>query len=199
MQLRIPGGCGKLCRGAEKGVQSFQYARPDKPNPFCFLFRILFQNTYSFTRSALDEAIYESLTRTMGKFLEATRGCQANKHKNAWEKDIAARMICTNNAAEGPFATVWAFLHIYPTLKLRTVATLSAAIVNGRHRPAHKVSLTLTEVFFCFLRGERRVMLRMRCLVVSFKLPWTHIDLSRLMCRQGSVEENTGKRIRDIR
>ena len=80
----------------------------------------------------------------MGKYLEATAGCLANKHKNAWEKDIAARMICTNNAAEGPFATVRAFLHIYPTLKLQTVATLSAAIVNGTHRPAHKVSLTLT-------------------------------------------------------
>jgi hypothetical protein len=80
----------------------------------------------------------------MGNYLEATGGCLANRHKNAWEKDIAARMICTNNAAEGPFATVRAFLHIYPSLKLRTVATLSAAIVNGTHRPAHKVPHTLS-------------------------------------------------------
>jgi hypothetical protein len=102
------------------------------------------QTTYPYNRYALGEAIHESLTRTMGKYLEATAGCLANKHKSAWEKHIAARMICTNNAAEGPFATVRAFLHIYPSLKLRTVATLSAAIVNGTHHPAHKVSLTLT-------------------------------------------------------
>ena len=40
---------------------------------------------------------------------------------------------------EGPFATVRAFLHIYPSLKLRTVAALSGAVVNGTHRPAQKV------------------------------------------------------------
>jgi hypothetical protein len=81
----------------------------------------------------------------MVNYLESTEDCLANKHKDAWEKDIAARMICMNNAAEGPFATVRAFLHIYPSLKLRTVATLSAAIVNGTHRPAHKVFLTQTQ------------------------------------------------------
>ncbi len=63
-------------------------------------------------------------------------------------------MICTNNPVEGPFATVRAFLHMYPRLanpnpnpnpnpypsmKLKTVAALSAAIVNGTHRAAHKV------------------------------------------------------------
>ncbi len=70
-------------------------------------------------------------------------------------------MVSTNNAAEGtpiynpeptthenpnpsyilegPFATVRAFLHIYPSLKLRTVAGLSGAVVNGTHRPAQKV------------------------------------------------------------
>jgi hypothetical protein len=56
---------------------------------------------------------------------------------------------------EGPFATVRAFLHIYPSLKLRTVATMSAAIVNGTHRPAHKVRLhlphTLSLMLSCFL------------------------------------------------
>jgi hypothetical protein len=71
-------------------------------------------------------------------------------------------MISTNNAAEGnpnpnhnpnanpnrnpytypkgPFATVRAFLHIYPSLKLKTVAALSGAVVNGTHRPAQKVA-----------------------------------------------------------
>jgi hypothetical protein len=83
------------------------------------------------------QAIHESLTRTMGQYLEATGGRKANKNKTPWEQDIAARMICTNNPAEGPFATVRAFLHMYPTLKLRTVASLSAAICNGTHRPKH--------------------------------------------------------------
>jgi hypothetical protein len=104
-------------------------------------------------------AMHESLTRTLGttprpfplpnpnpnryppigQYLEATSGCLSNKNKSEWERDIAARMICTNNAAEGPFATVRAFLHIYPSLKLRTVASLSAAVVNGTHRPAQMI------------------------------------------------------------
>ena len=91
----------------------------------------------------LGEGLHESLTRTLGNYLEATGGRLSNKHKTQWEKDIAARMICTNNPAEGPFATVRAFLQMYPSLKLGTVASLSAAIVNGTHRPAHKVPLSL--------------------------------------------------------
>jgi hypothetical protein len=43
-----------------------------------------------------------------------TGGRLANSNKSDWEKDIAARMICTNNPAEGPFATVRAFLQMYP-------------------------------------------------------------------------------------
>ena len=118
-------------------------------------------------------AIHESLTRTMGKYLQVTGGRLANIHKSEWEKEIAGRMACTNNAAESPFATVRAFLNIYPrypfsytirlplklnlylymtlslslalfltttyaSLKLREVATLSQAMMNGTHRPAHK-------------------------------------------------------------
>jgi hypothetical protein len=60
------------------------------------------------------KGIHESLTRTMANYLEITGGRLANSNKSAWEKDIAARMICTNNPAEGPFATVRAFLHMYP-------------------------------------------------------------------------------------
>jgi hypothetical protein len=83
------------------------------------------------------QGIHESLTRTMGKYLEATGGRLSNNNKTPWEKEIAAKMICTNNPAEGPFATVKAFLNMYPSLKLRTVASLSAAICNGTHRPRH--------------------------------------------------------------
>jgi hypothetical protein len=60
------------------------------------------------------KAIEESLTRTMGQYLEVTGGQLANTNKSDWDKDIAARMVCTNNHAEGPFATVRAFLHMYP-------------------------------------------------------------------------------------
>jgi hypothetical protein len=80
------------------------------------------------------EAIKESLTRTMADYLEATGGRLRNANKTEFEKDIASRMICTNNPAEGPFAEARAFLHMYPTLKLRTLATLSAAIVIGTYR-----------------------------------------------------------------
>jgi hypothetical protein len=87
--------------------------------------------------------IKESLTRTMGEFLEATGGRMRNSNVTAWEKEISSRMICTNNPAEGPFATARAFLHMYPTLKLRTLATLCAAVVNGTYKPAHKGKLVL--------------------------------------------------------
>ena len=84
------------------------------------------------------DAIHESITRTMGEYLEATGGRLRNSQKSEWEKDIASRMICNNNPAESPFATVRAFLHMYPTMKLKTVATQSAAIVNGTHKPASR-------------------------------------------------------------
>ena len=79
------------------------------------------------------DAIHESITRTLGEYLEATGGRLRNSLKSEWEKDIASRMICNNNPAESPFATVRAFLHMYPTMKLKTQ---SAAIVNGTHKPA---------------------------------------------------------------
>jgi hypothetical protein len=43
-------------------------------------------------------------------------------------------MIATNNPAEGPFAMVRAFLHMFPTMKLRTVTSLAVTVVNGTHR-----------------------------------------------------------------
>ncbi len=70
----------------------------------------------------------------MGDYLEATGGQLANNQKTQLEKDVASRMVCTNNLAEGPFATVRAFLHMYPSLKLKTVTGLSGAMVNGTHR-----------------------------------------------------------------
>jgi hypothetical protein len=66
-------------------------------------------------------------------------------------------MVCTNNLAEGPFATVRAFMHIYPSLKLRTVAGLSVAMINGTHRskgssnPAPKPNPNCHHNHFSFL------------------------------------------------
>jgi len=94
------------------------------------------------------EAIKESLTRTMADYLEATGGRLRNANKTEFEKDVASRMICTNNPAEGPFATARAFLHMYPTLKLRTLATLSAAIVNGTYKPLRKKGTKVVQAGF---------------------------------------------------
>jgi hypothetical protein len=75
----------------------------------------------------------------MGNYLEVTEGLLANKHKSDLEKGIAARMLTNNNHAESPFAMVRAFLHIYPNMLLRTVASMVGAMVNGT-RPVHMVS-----------------------------------------------------------
>ncbi len=54
--------------------------------------------------SLFGQGIHESLTRTMGAYLEATAGRLSNANKSPWEKEIASRMIGTNNPAESPFA-----------------------------------------------------------------------------------------------
>ncbi len=64
--------------------------------------------------SLFGAVIHESLTRTMGNYLQVTGGELANGNKSQWEKEIAGRMACTNNGAESPFATVRAFLDMYP-------------------------------------------------------------------------------------
>ena len=69
--------------------------------------------------SLFGEGMQESLTRTMGEYLEATGGLLANSNKSEWEKQIASRMIGTNNPAESPFAPVRAFLHMYPRYNTR--------------------------------------------------------------------------------
>ena len=69
--------------------------------------------------SLFGEGMQESLTRTVGEYLEATGGLLANSNKSEWEKQIASRMIGTNNPAESPFATVRAFLHMYPRYNTR--------------------------------------------------------------------------------
>jgi hypothetical protein len=85
------------------------------------------------------QAIHESLTRTMGLYLEATSGILQNKNKTPWEKAISSRMLCTNNAAESPFGTAKAYLDKYPTMKLSTLAAFAGSICSGTHRPQHGI------------------------------------------------------------
>ena len=91
------------------------------------------------------QGIHESLTRTMGAYLEATGGTDQNQHKTQWEKAIASKLICTNNPAESPFATAKAYLDLYPTMKLRSLAAFSASICNGTHRPKHGAGTQVKE------------------------------------------------------
>ena len=91
------------------------------------------------------QGIHESLTRTMGAYLEATGGTDQNQHKTQWEKAIASKLICTNNPAESPFATAKAYLDLYPTMNLRSLAAFSASICSGTHRPKHGAGTQVKE------------------------------------------------------
>jgi hypothetical protein len=96
-------------------------------------YRVVLQEVFQL----FGEAIKESLARTMGSYLmESTGGRQSNSTKTEWEKEITSRMICTNNPAESSFAAARAYLlNIYPSLKLRTLATNCAAVCNGNPYP----------------------------------------------------------------
>jgi hypothetical protein len=85
------------------------------------------------------QAIHESLTRTMGLYLEAISGINQNKNNTPWEKAIASRMLCTNNAAESPFGTAKAYLGQYPSMKLSNLAAFAGSICSGTHRPKHGI------------------------------------------------------------
>jgi hypothetical protein len=85
------------------------------------------------------EGIHESLTRTMGHYLEATHGEKRNSNLTEWEVEVASKLICTNNPAERPFAVVKAFHHLYPTMTLLSLRGQSQALLNGTHRPADTV------------------------------------------------------------
>jgi hypothetical protein len=86
------------------------------------------------------QAIHESLTRTMGLYLQETiSGVLQNENKSLWEKEIASRMLCTNNAAESPFGIAKAYLEQYPSMKLSTLAAFAGSICSGTHRPQHGI------------------------------------------------------------
>jgi hypothetical protein len=46
-------------------------------------------------------------------------------------------MLCHNNNAERPFATMRAYHNMYPAMTLQNLSWLSHSLVNGTHRPEH--------------------------------------------------------------
>ena len=53
-----------------------------------------------------------------------------------------SKLLSHNNAAERPFAVVKAYLDVFPTMKLSTLANFSLAMTNGSHRPAGTLGKT---------------------------------------------------------
>ncbi len=101
-------------------------------------------------------AIHRSLERTLGKYLKSTDGVFRNEFRDDWELSKVAKLLCTNNPAERPFAIAKgtarsltvvlqltlttllrsAYMKIYQSLNLRTPAAFSLSMCNGSYRPA---------------------------------------------------------------
>ena len=81
-------------------------------------------------------AIHTSLERTLGHYLKATDGMFRNELRDDWQLEKVSALLCTNNPAERPFAVAKAYLNIYQSLSLRTLASFSLSMCNGSHRPA---------------------------------------------------------------
>jgi hypothetical protein len=62
--------------------------------------------------------IIDSLEYTLKDYLRQTNGALRNDLREEWEKDAVEKMVCHNNFAERPFATVKAFWRMYPSLSL---------------------------------------------------------------------------------
>ncbi len=88
-------------------------------------------------------AILKSLERTMGKYLKSTGGIYRNELREEWEFEAVAKLLSHNNPAERPFAIVKAYLQIFPTMRLATLANFSLSMTNGSHRPAGTLGKTL--------------------------------------------------------
>jgi hypothetical protein len=83
------------------------------------------------------EGIHGSLHFTMKKYLRQTNGALANDKREEWETKAATNILCHNNNAERPFATMRAYHNIYPAMTLQNLSWLSHSLVNGTHRPEH--------------------------------------------------------------
>jgi hypothetical protein len=81
-------------------------------------------------------AIHTSLERTLGHYLKATDGIYRNDIRDDWQLDKVSQLLCINNPAERPFAVAKAYLNIYQSMSIRTLAGFGLSICNGSHRPA---------------------------------------------------------------
>jgi hypothetical protein len=101
------------------------------------------------------KAIHTSLERTMGKYLKATDGIFRNDMRADWELEAVAGLLSTNNAAERPFGIAKAYCKIYPSMKLRTLASYSLSMANGSHRaPGTTGKQTRTKHVSVFTGGD---------------------------------------------
>jgi hypothetical protein len=86
------------------------------------------------------KANHDSLERTMGYYLKATDGVFRNELRDDRQLPKVAKLLCTNNAAERPFGVAKAYMKIYQTMSLRTLASFGLSMCNGPHRPAEAQS-----------------------------------------------------------
>jgi hypothetical protein len=81
-------------------------------------------------------AIHTSLERTMGKYLKATDSAFRSEMRDEWQLEKVSKLPCTNNAAERPFGVAKAYMKIYQSMSLRTLASFGLSMCNGSHRSA---------------------------------------------------------------
>jgi hypothetical protein len=85
-------------------------------------------------------AIHTSLERTLGNYLKATDGIYRNELRDDWQLEKVSALLCINNPAERPFAVAKAYLKIYQSMSIRTLAAFGLSMCNGSHRPAEATS-----------------------------------------------------------
>ena len=73
----------------------------------------------------------------------STGGIYRNELREEWELEAVAKLLSHNNPAERPFAIVKAYLQVFPTMRLATLANFSLSMTNGSHRPAGALGKTL--------------------------------------------------------
>ena len=72
----------------------------------------------------------------MSTYYQVTSGIHRNELLKEWEIDEVAHLLCTNNPGERPFAVAKAYLAIYASMDLATLAKFSLSVCNGSHRMA---------------------------------------------------------------
>ncbi len=84
-------------------------------------------------------AIHTSLERTLGNYLKATDGIYRNELRDDWQLENVSALLCTNNPAERPFAVAKAYMKIYQSMSIRTLAGFGLSICNMAHTAQPKL------------------------------------------------------------